>query len=407
MAEKAGYSQTGQLNVAVVGLGWWGKAIIGELKNNNKLRVARAVDIAPASGDWARAENIPFTDDYSAVLADPAIGAVVLTTPHTQHRAQVVAAAQAKKHVFCEKPLALTRAEAIAEVEACKANNVVLAVGHEHRFKQAIVDILRMVRSGELGTIQMTEATLTFELRPFAADNWRIQKSEAPGGPSMTALGIHGLDLCVAVNGPAQSVTANMSSLISDKSETLGIMIRFKNGANAMLSSLFGPPFSIRFGVFGSKGMGGSARQIASAGAYRLGAGPRQTRCAAGDDRISGRIHRPCQSRSLRRCRSRSRRLSGRARRNDRQHRGIRSDCEISRHRQDRHGRELTHGAGLLHLSLKESDNETNFRCLLYHRGGADAGGARCFPPSRPIRQRRCASSCRSRRAGPTISLRA
>jgi predicted dehydrogenase len=254
VVEKAGYSQTGQLNVAVVGLGWWGKAIIGELKNNNKLCVARAVDIAPASADWARAENIPFTDDYSAVLADPAIGAVVLTTPHTQHRAQVVAAAQAKKHVFCEKPLALTRADAVAEVEACKANNVVLAVGHEHRFKQAIVDILRMVRSGELGTIQMTEATLTFELRPFAADNWRIQKSEAPGGPSMTALGIHGLDLCVAVNGPAQSVTANMSSLISDKSETLGIMIRFKNGANAMLSSLFGPPFSIRFAVFGSKG---------------------------------------------------------------------------------------------------------------------------------------------------------
>ncbi len=254
MVEKAGYSETGQLNVAVVGLGWWGKAIIGELKNNDKLRVAQAVDVAPAAGDWARNENIPFTTDYSAALADPSIGAVVLTTPHTQHRDQVVAAAQAKKHVFCEKPLALTRAEAVAEVKACKANKVVLAVGHEHRFKPAAIDILRMVRSGELGTIQMTEATFTFELRPFAPDNWRIQKSEAPGGPSMTALGIHGLDLCIAVNGPAASVTANMSSIISDKGETLPILIRFKNGANAVISSLFGPPFSIRFAVFGSKG---------------------------------------------------------------------------------------------------------------------------------------------------------
>jgi predicted dehydrogenase len=254
VAEKAGYSEAGQLNVAIVGLGWWGKAIIGELKNNSKLRVAKAVDVAPVAGDWARSQNIPFTDDYSAALADPTIGAVVLTTPHTQHRAQVVAAAQAKKNVFCEKPLALTRADAVAEVEACKANNVVLAVGHEHRFKPAMIDLLRMARSGELGTVQMTEATFTFELRPFAADNWRIQKAEAPGGPSMTALGIHGLDLCIAVNGPAASVTASMSSIISDKGETLAILIRFKNGANAVISSLFGPPFSIRFAVFGNKG---------------------------------------------------------------------------------------------------------------------------------------------------------
>jgi predicted dehydrogenase len=253
VTDKAGYSKTGQLNVAVVGLGWWGKTIIGELKNSQTLRVAKAVDVAPAAGDWARSEGVEFTNDYSAALADPGIGAVVLCTPHTQHRDQVVAAAQAKKHVFCEKPLALTRRQAVDEVEACKANGVVLAVGHEHRFKPVTTDVLRMVRSGELGTIQMTEATLTFELKPFAADSWRIQKTEAPGGPSMTALGIHGLDLCIAVNGPAASVTANMSSIISDRSETLGILIRFKNGANAVISSLFGPPFSIRFAVLGSK----------------------------------------------------------------------------------------------------------------------------------------------------------
>jgi predicted dehydrogenase len=127
-------------------------------------------------------------------------------------------------------------------------------VGHEHRFKPAITELLRMVRSGELGTIQMTEATLTHELRPLPADNWRIQKAEAPGGPSMTALGIHGLDLCVAVNGAAESVTASTSSVISQNNETLGALIRFRSGATAMLSSLFGPPFSIRFAVFGSKG---------------------------------------------------------------------------------------------------------------------------------------------------------
>ena len=170
------------------------------------------------------------------------------------HREQVIAAAAAKKHVFCEKPLALTRRDALAEVEACEANGVVLAVGHEHRFKPALQDLLRMVKSGELGAIQTTEATLTFELRPLPADNWRLQKEESPGGTTMVALGIHGLDLCIAVNGPAESVLASLRSVAHPTRNTLAILLNFKNGGNGVISSVLGPPFSIRFAVFGTKG---------------------------------------------------------------------------------------------------------------------------------------------------------
>ena len=170
------------------------------------------------------------------------------------HLAQVVAAAKAKKHVFCEKPLALTRRDALTEVEACEANGVVLAVGHEHRFKPVLQDVLRMVKSGELGAIQTTEATLTFELRPLPADNWRLQKEESPGGTTMVALGIHGLDLSIAVNGPAESVLASLRSVAHPTRNTLAILLNFKNGANGVISSVLGPPFSIRFAVFGTKG---------------------------------------------------------------------------------------------------------------------------------------------------------
>jgi len=109
------------------------------------------------------------------------------------------------------------------------------------------------VRAGELGIIQTTEATLTHELRPLGPDNWRLQKAEAPAG-TMTALGIHGLDLCVAVNGPAERVFAKMRSLVSPTPDTLGVLVSFKSGANAVISSIMGPPFSIRFAVFGNKG---------------------------------------------------------------------------------------------------------------------------------------------------------
>ena len=250
---KSGYSSDGRLNVAVIGLGWWGKTILGDLKDNSKVRVAIAVDAVPAAGEWAQAQGVKFTTDYDAVLADPVVGAVILCTPHSLHARQIVAAARAKKHVFCEKPLTLTRCDAVAAVEACENNNVVLGVGHEHRFKPAMQEVLRAVRAGELGTIQVTEATLTNPMRAIPSGNWRLEAQERPGG-TLSALGIHGLDLSIAVNGPAKSVLAYTQSLISPVQDTLGILINFKSGAKGVITSVVGPPFSIRFAVFGNKG---------------------------------------------------------------------------------------------------------------------------------------------------------
>jgi predicted dehydrogenase len=255
VTKKAGFSDTGQLNVAVVGLGWWGKTMIEFLKDSPTVKVVMAVDVVPASAEWVKSQGLEFASDYNAALADPNIGGVILCTPHTMHTQQIAAAAKAKKHVFCEKPLALVRSEAAASVAACKAAGVVLGVGHEHRFKPVTADILKMVRSGELGKIQFTEATMTFPWRPMAADNWRLQKAEAPGGVSMTAMAVHAVELSIAVNGPAQSVVANMRSIITEtNNETLGILLSFKNGANGVVCTANGPPFSIRFAVFGSKG---------------------------------------------------------------------------------------------------------------------------------------------------------
>ncbi len=251
---KEGFSEDGRLSAAVVGLGWWGKAIAESVQDSPKIRILKGVGRTPASGaDWAQSHGLQFTTDYNAVLADPAIGGVIVCTPHSQHAQQIIAAAKAKKHVFCEKPLTLTRKDAVAAVEACKANGVVLAVGHEHRFKPVTSDVLRMVRSGELGTIQITEASLTHPIRPLPPDNWRLQKTEAPAG-TMTALGIHGLDLCIAVNGPAESAFAKVRSVASPTRDTVGALVTFHNGANAVITSLMGPPFSIRFAVFGNKG---------------------------------------------------------------------------------------------------------------------------------------------------------
>lgn len=244
-----------KLNVAVIGQGWWGKAIVRTLQNSSKMRVVKAVDVNPAAREFVEDQGIEFDTDYKAAVADPNVDAVILCTPHSLHTEQVTHAANMKKHVFCEKPLALTRRDALTSVEVCDANGVVLGIGHEHRFKPPMQELTKMVKEGQLGTIMQTEATFAINnLVTLDADNWRMSNKEAPAGP-MTAVGIHALDLCVGLHGAAESVFASCKRLANPViDDTLGILISFKSGANALITALMATPFALRFAVYGRKG---------------------------------------------------------------------------------------------------------------------------------------------------------
>ncbi len=243
------------LNVAVCGLGWWGRIIVPLVKASAKLRVVRVVDPLPAASQFAAQENIPFSQDYEEALRDPAVQAVVLCTPHTLHTEQIIAAASAKKHVFCEKPLAMSRNDVLRSVDSCNKNGVVLAVGHEKRFEPPIQEVMHMAATGELGTLLQIEANFVQDkFLALPADNWRLSSKEAPAGP-MTATGIHLLDLSVGVLGPAERVFASVRTLGSGltNGDTLGILVNFKSGANALLGAVLATPFDGRFAVYGNQ----------------------------------------------------------------------------------------------------------------------------------------------------------
>src|SRR3954447_17114655 len=108
------------IRAAVAGLGWWGKHIVRRMRDSDALRVVAAIEANPALAGFAAEHGLAFTTDFASVLRDPEIAAFSVCTPHTLHPARAPAAAGAGKHFFCEKPLALTRADAERSVAACR-----------------------------------------------------------------------------------------------------------------------------------------------------------------------------------------------------------------------------------------------------------------------------------------------
>ena len=156
---------TQPVGIALIGMGWWGKkmlAVLGAAPGD--IRVVRAVepDVAGVQA-LCDAKGIPVTADYADALNDPAVEAVVLATPHSLHEAQIAAAVAAGKHVFCEKPLALTKAGAEKAVALCRDAGLVLGMGHERRWEPPIAAMLAAADSGALGRLHQIEANFSHD----------------------------------------------------------------------------------------------------------------------------------------------------------------------------------------------------------------------------------------------------
>jgi len=245
------------VKVAMIGLGWWGKKMTAVLKKASKdIEIVCAAEPNPAGAEFAAANGFKHYADFKDALKHPGVEAVILATPHSLHAAQIKAAVGAKKHIFCEKPLALTKKGAETAVNACKKNKLVLGMGHERRWEPPVAKMLEMARRGELGRIQQVEGNFSHDkFTTLDKSNWRLNKKEAPVG-GMTATGIHLTDLSAALLGPAKDLRVSCEQLSSKipQGDTMSVHIRFKGGGTAYVSASLAMPFISRFAVFGSKG---------------------------------------------------------------------------------------------------------------------------------------------------------
>lgn len=244
------------INAAIVGLGWWGRHIVSTLQgSSDKIRVIRGIDLAAEGLQKFAAEcDLVVTAEIGDALSDPDVHAVLLATPHSLHEQQIIAAAAAGKHVFCEKPLALNRSSAERAISACNIAGVVLGVGHERRFEPAMIEIKRMIDDGELGTVLHAESNFSHDvLKDVADDNWRATESESPAA-AMTATGIHLTDAYLNMLGPITEVFGQTSRLVmtAGGGDVTSVQFRFESGATAYFSSVLATPLYIRYQVFGS-----------------------------------------------------------------------------------------------------------------------------------------------------------
>lgn len=230
------------IGVAVTGLGWWGRELARAAGSVPGLDLVAGVSPdAEERRSFSQDFGCPAGPVFADALADPAVDAVLIATPHSLHAEQVMAAARAGKHVFVEKPFTLTAASGRAAAGACRDAGVVLTVGHNRRLSGAVNRLRVLQEQGALGTVLHLEGHFSSpSALGYRPDMWRARREEAPGG-GMASMGLHIVDTMQWLFGPVRRVSclARRAAAPVDIDDVTTALIEFESGLTATLTSLF------------------------------------------------------------------------------------------------------------------------------------------------------------------------
>jgi predicted dehydrogenase len=244
------------IDAAIIGLGRWGKGIVQSTRASRRLRIIRGVSKEPELvADFAAEHGFALSTEFEEAIADPRVKAVVLATPHSLHVGQISAVAAAGKHVWCEKPLALTLAEAERAVAACRKAGVTFALGNNKRCFASMQELKRVVSEGLIGEVLHIEAHFCNEHSTRVLGGWRDDPNESPGG-GLTGAGLHLIDALVNLAGPVAQVDARLfvQKKPPDPRDAAAVLLQFKSGVTGLLATVRAAPAYWRVHVFGTKG---------------------------------------------------------------------------------------------------------------------------------------------------------
>lgn len=243
----------------------WGIVGLGRIADTTMAPAIAAVDeaelVAVASRDQGRADDFAKRHgartgyaSFEKLIADPDVDVVLITTPNVQHADQVVAAAQAGKHVLCDKPLATDPEDGLRAVRACEESGVTLGINFQTRHFSAFQAVREAISSGRLGEILIIQMEMSSGDTPLVS--WRAEPSLAGLGTTYN-IGVHGLDVMrYLLDDDVEEAVMLTDAGRSGKLERIALTtLRFRKGALAYLNANQRVPMHRPdFAVYGTRG---------------------------------------------------------------------------------------------------------------------------------------------------------
>ncbi|HVU56346.1 MAG TPA: Gfo/Idh/MocA family oxidoreductase [Puia sp.] len=251
------------LRVAIMGLGGYGTRVADAMKSCTKAKLVGVISGHPDKiKRWQSQYNIPDKncynyDNFDAIKNNPDIDAVYVITPNGLHHDQVIRVAKAGKHAICEKPMAVNAKEGQEMVDACNKAGVKLLVGYRMHFEPHTLEIIRMRKAGELGTIRFFQGLSGFVIGD--PTQWRLNKQLAGGG-AMMDIGIYSINGSRYMIGEdpvwvtAQETKTDPVKFKEGVDETIQFQLGFPSGAVASCLSTYNMNNLDKFFLDGSNG---------------------------------------------------------------------------------------------------------------------------------------------------------
>jgi predicted dehydrogenase len=228
------------VKVACIGMGWWSDVLADAIRRSGKLAIAACYSRSEEKrGKFAAKYGCRAAKSFEEILGDRSIEGIVNTTPNSVHLETTVAAARAGKHVFLDKPIANTVADARALTEACRRAKVVLALGYQRRRESQF----RWIKDhlSQFGKLVNAEANISRDrLGKIDLSSWRYTAEGMPGGV-MLQIGIHYTDVLEYLLGPVRSVMGNFARLVlpGDNPDVASLVLEHENGALSTLNASY------------------------------------------------------------------------------------------------------------------------------------------------------------------------
>ena len=208
----------------------------------NDLENCELAAVSRGRAEWAEAFAAEFGvkrwyADWREMMTDE-IDAVYVATPVFLHAEQTIAAAEAGKHVLCEKPMALNVEECDWMIAACKANDVKLGIAYYRRFYPVLERVRQVIAAGEIGKIVFAQIN-AFEYFDPAPDNprhWLLEKEKSGGGPMMD-FGCHRLEVLTDLFGKVRRTKSIVDKVAFEREveDTAAVLLQFETDTCAAL----------------------------------------------------------------------------------------------------------------------------------------------------------------------------